>query len=195
MVLAEFGYFGYIYVAQGGRQPVQADLLVVFPGGRARAAKGWELARRKQARLFTIAGAGRTVYRNYAGEFGPLPKNVGVLRTASSKTTFEDALAVRGAVGQRRLDSILLVTSSYHLPRAYLMLRLQFPGVPLQTLAVSRVGATGDYWLHTPAGYKLLGKELLKFWPSLAEHAWHRLIGNKMTEVPMFVGLRKLLKI
>ena len=45
-----------------------------------------------------------------------------------SENTLENAFAAKGVVAERNFRQVIMVTSDYHMPRAYLVLRTLLPG-------------------------------------------------------------------
>ena len=85
------------------------------------------------------------VLRESAIDFGIPPDKI--LLTSVVSNTAEEAVAVKTLINSERIKSILLVTSSFHMPRAELLFRQQ--GIALETFPVD-FKALGHHinWLH-----------------------------------------------
>ena len=172
-----------------------SELIVVFPGESQRIEEGFELARSGYAANIAIPGRSLNTLQSLALQHG-LDDRVGFIPMGHSQTTFEDALLTRRVVKEHGFSSIMLVTSSYHLPRAYFLLRVLLTGcdVTIQTHGVPDEDArqrTSHDRFHRP---KIFFNEMIKFWASLGEMAWYGLTGRLLTELQSAQVIRRILK-
>ncbi len=85
------------------------------------------------------------VFRKVAIDFGVSPDKI--LLTNVVSNTAEEAVAVKTLLDSEGIKSILLVTSSFHMPRAELLFRQQ--GIDLETFPVDFRALGHDInWLH-----------------------------------------------
>ena len=75
--------------------------------------------------------------------------------------------------------SLIVVTSSYHMPRALVELERVLPGVELLPHAVIAGKLQMDQWWRHPETARLLFREYLKFLPAAARLAWTRVTGTR----------------
>jgi uncharacterized SAM-binding protein YcdF (DUF218 family) len=179
--LAQVIYFDHI----SAKTPVlkEADLIVVFPGAPERIAAGFLLAREGYAPHLAITGKNVKSLKYYAGKYG-LPSTVRPVGNCTTRTTFEDALCARNVVKQHGFGSIILVTSSYHIPRAYFLLRVLTSGmdVKIHLYGITRDDAGAGNRLQSGAGTKMVYNEMVKFWVSIFEMLGYKVTGNLLAK-------------
>ncbi len=199
----------------------KADLIVVFPAENERIASGLQLAEEGYAPNFTVAGITEESLKLYLKKYQDLPASVKPLISPKSNTTFEDALITRQILQKHKFKSVILVTSMYHLPRAYFLLlvltsdmnvKIHRYGVEKKwrLLAASKL-KHGDSGINVNANakgskeahkkqrvktlkQKLIYNEMIKFWTSLGEMAGYKVTGRLLTDSPLCLRIRKLLK-
>jgi uncharacterized SAM-binding protein YcdF (DUF218 family) len=150
--------------------PEKSDLIVVFPGGPGRIKAGYQLASSGYAPNLAIPGLTARNLEYYASEYG-LPPKVNQVHLGETKSTFDDAQCTREITTKYGYKSIILVTSSYHLPRAYFLLRLLLLGsdVKLHTYGVGQHGSGRVNWGQVTVSKKMACKEMIKFWASIVQ--------------------------
>jgi uncharacterized SAM-binding protein YcdF (DUF218 family) len=199
----------------------KADLIVVFPSENERIAAGLQLAEEGYAPNFTVAGISKESLKFCLKKYKDLPASVKPLISQRSNTTFEDALVTRQILQKHRFKSVILVTSMYHLPRAYFLLRVLTSGMnvkidrygvdkKLRLLAAAKLKPEGS-GINVNANEKgpqeahkkqraktlkrkLLYNEMIKFWTSLGEMASYTVTGRLLTDSPFYLKTRKFLK-
>ena len=190
IVLIQAVYFYYILSSNSSLE--KADLIVVFPGESERIEAGYQLARSEYAPNFLIAG---TTEKNVESnrKNNRLPSSVRQVFAGTTRSTFEDALCTKNIVDRYRFRSIILVTSSYHLPRAYFLLRIFLTGsqVKVQTYKVAHVYDNSlDH-----RNLRKICNEMLKFWTGIAEMTSYKITGSLLSEKlgswPMIKSLKK----
>ena len=199
----------------------KADLIVVFPAENERIAAGLQLAEKGYAPNFTVAGISKESLNLYLKKCKDLPASVKPLISPRSNTTFEDALSTRQILQKHKFKSVILVTSRYHLPRAYFLLRLLTSGMNVKIhrygvdkkwrlLAASNLkpedsginvnaNVKGPQKAHKEQRAKTLKQkfiynEMIKFWTSLGEMAGYTVTGRVLTDSPLCLRTRKFLK-
>jgi uncharacterized SAM-binding protein YcdF (DUF218 family) len=198
-----------------------ADLIVVFPAENERIAAGLLLANKGYAPNFTVAGISKENLKFYLKKHQNLPASVKPIISNRSNTTFEDALITRQIIQKHKFKSVILVTSTYHLPRAYFLLRIMISGLNVK---IQRYGVDQRKGLRTPLKLnpansninvkeKIIGKkaenleqrakvlelklicnEMIKCWTSLGEMAGYTVTGKLLTDSPLCLSIRKFLK-
>jgi uncharacterized SAM-binding protein YcdF (DUF218 family) len=188
------GFVWFIQIASRSTPPPpHADGIVALAGGAERIETALRLLAEGRARLLLVSGVGPTA------EFGELARRAGVSPALRDRVTLgRAAVTTRGNasetadwVRENTIRSLIVVTASYHMPRALAELSRALPGVTLYPMPVlppalrnSRDAGTlrllvGEYskWLAAEIGLTaLLGREGLHVPPSPArdrpEAAW-----------------------
>ena len=149
-----------------------ADAIFVLTGGEGRIQEGYRAWSGGAARELYILGAGRRVpVTRIVPEASRLP--AGVLSHIHvegwSENTLENAFSAKSAVGEGRYSSVILVTSDYHIPRAYLAFRKVLPPeVSITAIRVRPEGGAGASWRWAKRnfieGWKYWGYRFLLRW-------------------------------
>jgi uncharacterized SAM-binding protein YcdF (DUF218 family) len=153
--------------AAGGGKP---DAILVLAGGEKRILAGLAALKKGKADRMFVLGTGHSVQpREVIPGYDSLPEPIRsrIELEGWSETTLENALSAKGIVKERGLRGVVLVTSDYHMPRAYLALRHAIPeSVPIAAMPVRSewrgvdarwrkarlfLGEAWKYW-----GYRLL---------------------------------------
>jgi uncharacterized SAM-binding protein YcdF (DUF218 family) len=188
----------------------KADLIVVFPAENERVAAGLLLAKEGYAPNFTVAGITKENLRLYLKKYKYLPASVKPLVSPGSNTTFEDALITRQILQEHKFKSVILVTSTYHLPRAYFLLRVLTSDMNVRIhrygvdkkqrlLTASKLKPEGSKEVHKEQRaktlkQKLLYNEMIKFWTSLGEMTSYTVTGKLLSDSPLCLKTRNFLK-
>lgn len=176
-----------LFVPDAAPSGSKADLIMVFPGAPNRVTTGFSLAQNGSAAKLAISGLGTQDLETLAVQFGK-PAGIEYLRSAKSRSTFEDVFNTREIVRRNGIHSVLLVTSGWHAPRSYFLLKCFLLGSGVTI----RVATVDDP--HTPAGgktartlrTKLIINEAVKCWGSMAEMTWSLLTGTLLLDIPRF---------
>ncbi len=134
--------------------PARADAIVALTGGAGRVEAALRLLAEGRARIALVSGVGG------AAEFAALARRAGVDPALGARVTLgRAALTTRGNAAEtaawvRANDahSLLVVTASYHMPRALAELARAMPGVALHPVPVA-----------ADASWRLLAGEYVKF--------------------------------
>jgi uncharacterized SAM-binding protein YcdF (DUF218 family) len=149
-----------------------ADAIFVLTGGEGRIQEGYRAWSGGAARELYILGAGRRVpVARIVPEVSRIPAEA-LLRIhveGWSENTLENAFSAKSAVGEGKYASVILVTSDYHVPRAYLAFRKVLPpDVSLSAIRVRPEGGAGTSWRwarrHFIEGWKYWGYWILLRW-------------------------------
>jgi len=219
VVLLQAAYFSLIVPRNNNIE--KADLIAVFSGEKERITVGFQLAKQGYAPNFVITGFSKDHFKYYFKEYGDLPLSVEPIINGKSNTTFEDALATKRILQKGKFKSVILVTSTYHLPRAYFLLRTLLLGtnVTIQRYGVDKKEVLGagaklttegsvinvsanikgrkaqDIEQTTqPLNLKIACNEMIKFWASLGEMTGYRVSGKLLTEIPFCLRMKTFLK-
>ncbi len=195
MLCIYVGFLGALLLAAGfawfvaglpDSEPVldrNADAIVVLTGGSSRVVDGIELLAAGRGRRLLISGVHRATNR---GEISRVtPEHEHILRCCvdldrSAMNTLGNAIGTRRWVHDRGFRSIIVVTSSYHMPRAVAELSHQMPDVTLIPFPVLSDRMRTEPWWASPATARLLFSEYVKYvyavvrmrlYPVAGEHA------------------------
>ncbi len=88
-----------------------------------------------------------------------------------ARTTFENAYFISEVISEYRFHSVTFVTSDYHMPRSYLLMKLMLlgKGVTVQRLAAKSPYLAGSSWPRSETALKVTYNEMVKVWGSLGE--------------------------
>lgn len=149
-----------------------ADAIFVLTGGEGRIQEGYRAWSGGAARELYILGAGHTVpITKIVPEGSRIPPEV--LSRAHvegwSQNTLENAFSAKSAVAEGKYTSVIIVTSDYHVPRAYIAFRKVLPPeVSISAIRVGPEGGPGASWRwarrHFLEGWKYWGYRILLRW-------------------------------
>jgi uncharacterized SAM-binding protein YcdF (DUF218 family) len=147
-----------------------ADLIVVFAGSSERIEPAYRLANSGYAPYLVISPASENLLKSYNNTYELSPK-VKQITEDKARTTFENALYTNKIIESHGFDSVILVTSSYHLPRSYFLLRILLltSKVDVQPYGVPGPQRNGTNWLHSSVERRKVFSEMVDFWGSLFE--------------------------
>jgi uncharacterized SAM-binding protein YcdF (DUF218 family) len=151
-----------------------ADALMVLSGGEGRIAEGYRAWSSGAATEIYILGAGRdlTLTRLVPPAAALTSKDRSRVHAEGwSENTLENAFSAKTAVEDRKFSSVILVTSDYHVPRAWIAFRrILPPRVALHVLPVRSEGwnSAGAAWRtarrYFVEGWKYWGYRVLLRW-------------------------------
>jgi len=95
-----------------------------------------------------------------------------------ARNTIGNASAARDWAKKYKFSSLIIVTSSYHMPRSLVELRRALPEMELIPFPVSSKSFKIDAWWAYPGTMRLIVSEYLKFIPAVARLAMTRLTNN-----------------
>jgi len=174
MVLAAvffYGFMDYVGKVKGHRAGAGYDgkakygAIVVLTGGRGRALTGLELLRGGAAKVLIISGVDEDADIDSIFPSGVSKKERSLIALEkSSKSTYENALEVRELFLKKGLDSMLLITSEYHMQRAMLVFERVMPrSVNIKEYPVESPVFNADRWWEGN-GVMLVGLEFVKYY-------------------------------
>ena len=139
------------------------DAVMVVTGGEGRIPEGYRVWAAGAARELLILGAGRTVpvTRLLPQSAGLPPKALARVHVEGwSQNTLENAFSAKAAAEERGYSSAILVTSDYHVPRAWITFRKVLP--PRVSLHVLPVRSEG--WGSPGASLRTARRYFLEGW-------------------------------
>lgn len=159
---------------------VQADGIVMLTGGEHRLSEAARLLSEGRARRLLISGANRVatrqdLYRNSGLSQDLFEEKVDIGYAAHD--TIGNAEETKAWASAHGFSRLIIVTSSYHMPRSLVELGRAMPSIALVPYpVVSRNFRTERWWMHG-ATARLLFSEYVKFLPSAARFCAARLLG------------------
>jgi len=163
--LLEIGYFYWILNLN---EPIEkTDAVVVFAGSDDRVKAGFVLVKAGLADSLVISPASENQLKKYEDKNGSANETRYIIEN-KARTTFENAIYTRKLIEKHNLKSIILLTSSYHLPRSYLLLKTTLTGTNTEI----NLHGVGKFNL------KLIYNEMIKLWASFGEFVYYGLTGR-----------------
>jgi uncharacterized SAM-binding protein YcdF (DUF218 family) len=129
-----------LFVWPATDRPERVDALLVFAGKRERLAMGIRLLRDGIAPVLAISDGGRPGSRAGRACRNPPPDVEVICITPERSSTAAEAAAFAELAERRRWRSVALVTSTYHIHRARLLLKRCYEG---EVAAVAAPGRDG----------------------------------------------------
>ncbi len=189
--LAELLYFGLL----GSKSnPDKTDTIFILNGASERIKKGYELAKESNAGFVIISPADDSMIKAYEKQYEPLKAKY--ILENKARTTFENAYFISEVISEYRFQSVTFVTSDYHMPRSYLLLKLMLmgKGVTIERVTVKSSYFAGSSWPRSEQALKITYNEMVKVWGSLGEflvYAIRRQLPERNPkDVPFFRAIR-----
>ena len=179
--LLVFGFvmFATAVMREPATGPAKADGIVVLTGGETRIAEGARLLREGRARRMLISGVNKITGREELLKISGLAEqqfNCCVDLGYAALDTIGNADETRAWAEAKRIDSLIVVTASYHMPRSMAELARVLPGTELIAHPVVPKNFNQDaWWLHLHTTRTLVA-EYLKFLPSAARFGVAKLL-------------------
>src|SRR5262245_58186845 len=164
-VAGGFWWFVWAVPTQEVKLERQADGIVVLTGGSSRVADAIELLSEGRGKRLLITGVHRGTT---TAEIARLAPAYGRLITCcvdldhSAVNTVGNALETKRWAVSRRMQSLIIVTSNYHMPRAMAELERQLPEVTLIPFPVVPEKVRTERWWD-PSTARLLLSEYFKY--------------------------------
>lgn len=166
IVILLLGFFWFAASLPGEEVKLDrnADGIVVLTGGASRIDDALELLARKRGQRLLISGAHRSTNANDIVRLHP--DFEGIVRCCvdfdQSLNTLGNAVETRRWAQARKIRSLIVVTSGYHMPRAMAEIGHQLAGVDLIAFPVlSEALRTGPWWSNEIAA-RLIVSEYFK---------------------------------
>ncbi|MGH6770025.1 MAG: YdcF family protein [Xanthobacteraceae bacterium] len=143
----------------------KAEGIVVFTGGASRTSDALELLAAGHGQRLLISGANRKTNANEIARLNPEFASLArcCVDFDYSLNTLGNAVETRKWAEERKLRSLIVVTSSYHMPRAMVELAHQLPAVTLISFPVVSPRLRSEPWWSNYATARLLALEYLKY--------------------------------
>lgn len=149
----------------------KADGIVVLTGAAARIPDAIELLADERGKRLLITGVYRSTSSREIAHITPLYSKYFACcidLDRSALNTFGNAIQARRWAREHNFNSLIVVTSNWHMPRAMAELEHQLPDVKLIAYPVMSEKLKDDPWLSKFATARLLLAEYLKYLLALA---------------------------
>lgn len=149
----------------------RADGIVALTGGEARIPEAVKLLALGNGRRLLISGVNPATTRRELMNLMPETKRLFrccIDMDKVARDTIGNADETRVWMEKRRFRSLIVVTSSYHMPRSYAELRRALPDAELIPYPVKPRSVDVRAWWTNSVTLQLLASEYVKFMPALA---------------------------
>jgi len=149
---------------------VKADGIVVLTGGDSRVAQAVRLLAAGHGRRLLISGVHPQTTGDMLRRLNPEAARLFdccIDLDRNARDTIENANETRRWLAKRGFGSVIVVTSSYHMPRGLVELRRALPNLKLIPYPVAPTKLELDTWWAHPATMQLLGSEFVKYLASI----------------------------
>lgn len=163
-------------------EPARADAIVALTGPSAeRVNAAIRLLEQDKGDRVLISGVNREVRRQELRALTPGSKklfNCCVDLGFEAENTVGNAREIASWARSKGYDSLIVVTSDYHMPRSLLEIRGAAPGIKLTPYAVSTPSLDNSRWWRAAETARRMTLEYMKYLAVLGREAMHRLTGR-----------------
>lgn len=165
LVVLSVLFIDFAYKTFSYRQNTQkAGAIVVLTGGKGRVEEGVRLYKKSRAEFLFFVGVDPSVIKSdlYRPNVGD-PSANNVILEKLSRNTLENSIFGRDIIVRSGVNSVLLITSRYHLKRASLLFRNSLPkNISIIPYPVDSVNLKESWWIHG-GSFQLLFREFYKY--------------------------------
>jgi uncharacterized SAM-binding protein YcdF (DUF218 family) len=167
-VLLAVGFFWFVMRIPSEEVQIdrKADGIVVLTGAAARIPDAIELLADERGKRLLISGVYRATSSREIARITPLYSKYFACcidLDRSALNTFGNALQTRSWAREHNFNSLIIVTSNWHMPRAMAELEHQLPDVTLIAYPVISEKLKDDVWWSNLSTARLLFAEYLKY--------------------------------
>ncbi len=167
--------------------PARADAIVALTGPSSeRVNAAVRLLEQGKGRRVLISGVNREVRRRELRELVPGSSrlfNCCVDLGFEAEDTVGNAQEIAAWARSKGYDSLIVVTSDYHMPRSLVEIRGQLPGVRLTPYAISTPSLDNDHWWRAAVTARRMTLEYMKYLYALGREGMRRLAGDRPAAV------------
>ncbi|MBX3476728.1 MAG: YdcF family protein [Brevundimonas sp.] len=169
-------------------EPARADAIVALTGPSAeRVNAAMRLLEQGKGRRLLISGVNREVRRQELRALVPGSArlfNCCVDLGFEAETTNGNAHEIAAWARAKGYDSLIVVTSDYHMPRSLIEIRSAAPGVTLTPYAVSTPALDNSRWWRAAVTARRMTLEYMKYLAVLGREGVRRLTGGSIDAQP-----------
>ena len=150
----------------------QAESIVVLTGGKGRLSQALKLLPSSNARLLFISGVDPhvTLQSIFSQEELSGIDVSKIYLDPKSTSTYQNALEARHYLIEKRVSSVILVTSNYHMKRAFFIFREVFPpNIDIIAYPIRSDNFPPEEWWRHPPAVKIALTEFVKY-------SWYQLV-------------------
>lgn len=183
-IIAAMFFVGFVVFAglvqKGSKVALdRADGIVVLTGGEARIAEALKLLQRGYAKRLLISGVNPATTKLELVRLNP--QNASLFKCCvdldqNAINTVSNAEETASWAHKQGFRSLIVVTSSYHMPRSLVELRREFPHARLIPYPIQPPKVDLERWWGDPVSLRILISEYLKLYPSLARYVAARML-------------------
>jgi uncharacterized SAM-binding protein YcdF (DUF218 family) len=186
LVLLAIGFLIFVRgIERDQREPENAsDGIAVLTGGVARIDQAMKLLTQGKAKRLLITGVNRVTSTEALKELasqGDQLFSCCVDIDHEARNTIDNATETSQWVAKNHYQSIIVVTSNYHMPRALAELGRVMPGVTLVPYSVVDNNVHLGRWWTYPGTTKLLLSEYIKYLPALGRLGATQLVSKLLS--------------
>ncbi len=166
LFLGGYAWFAQVVTARNEVPPRPADAIVALTGGSNRIGDAIDLLQSRHGKRLLISGVNERTGRDELGRLNPAGRSLlacCVDLDHRARNTIGNAIEARRWAKANGFDSLVVVTSNYHLPRTMLEFRHAMPQVRLIGHPVANEMTTTRHWWHDPAAARLIAVEYTKY--------------------------------
>ena len=163
-------------------EPERADAIVALTGPSAeRVNAAIRLLEQDKGERVLISGVNPEVRRQELRELTPGSNrlfNCCVDLGFEAETTTGNAAEIAAWARSKGYDSLIVVTSDYHMPRSLMEIRSAAPGVELTPYAVETPSLDDSRWWRAAVTARRMTLEYMKYLAVMGRVAWDRVTGE-----------------
>jgi len=161
-----FVKFTQLVPRQQSANVTKADAIVVLTGGKSRVIGAIKLLSAGKGRRLLISGVHKSTSLDILARLVPGQKNLlkcCVDLDKAARNTIGNAAQTAAWVARYKFKSLIVVTSSYHMPRSLFELHHVLPGIKLIAYPVLVNSVPVTRWWTNPGTARLLLSEYVKY--------------------------------
>jgi uncharacterized SAM-binding protein YcdF (DUF218 family) len=166
-ILGFLGFLGFVYSLDRFEQPpeTRADGIVVMTGGSQRIGDAIDLLAKGYAKRLLISGVNEKTSREQIADLNPGQRRLFdccVDLDYRARNTIGNAIETRHWAEANAFDTIIVVTSNYHMPRTLVELDHALPNLQKIPYPVAATIDPHDWW-RNPSTARVIASEYVKF--------------------------------